>query len=90
METTCAKCGGTLEAGFATADGLIGGNGVEGETPKLLFIVLGKATSANPITAFKQGLSDEPANRSYGIRGFRCSQCGAVELYANRAIPDGR
>lgn len=83
MSRTCAKCGGQVEAGFATADGLIGGSGTEGGEPKLLFAIPGKPPSLNPIRAFQQGLADEPTTRVYAVRGFRCSQCGALELYAD-------
>lgn len=62
---------------------MIGGSGLESRAPHLVFVVLGSMTSLNPIAALKQGLADEPRNRTYGIRGFRCSQCGALEFYAD-------
>jgi hypothetical protein len=82
MSKTCSKCGGALEAGFATALGLTGGSSLDGGRPHLQFVVLGGPTSANLLTAFKQGLAGEAANRTYEIRGFRCSGCGALDLYA--------
>ncbi len=83
MSKTCSKCGGKLEAGFATAQGLIGVTDTDGRNPHLVFVVLGNATSSNLIAAFQQGIADEPTNRVYGIQGYRCSDCGALELYAN-------
>lgn len=71
-----------MERGFTTATGLIGGNNDESHKPALDFIAIGTPTSANPLEAFRQGLSDEPADRRYGISGFRCTGCGFLELYA--------
>jgi hypothetical protein len=82
MNTTCGKCGGHLESGFTTAIGLIGGTKRENQDARLIFVVPGRKTSMNPIQAIQQGLSDEPSDRSYKITGSRCSQCGALELYA--------
>jgi hypothetical protein len=86
---TCVKCGGALEAGFTTASGLIGGDGTESREPKLVFVVPGTNTSANPLRAFNQGLADEKANRAFGIQGFRCSRCGRLELYADGSLGSG-
>ena len=86
MSKTCSKCGGTLEEGFTTAQRLVRGSGVEGDTPDLVFVVPESATSSNPVTALKQGLAGEPTNRVYGIRGLRCSQCSALELFADGEI----
>ena len=83
MTAGCPKCGGTMERGFATAAGLIGGDKIETRQPRLLFVVAGTPTSQNPIKAFQQGLSEEPSSRSYGIVGARCARCGFVEFYAN-------
>ncbi len=82
MNKTCEKCGGPFEAGFTTALGLIGGAKRESHEPQLIFVVPGSARSPNPVKAFQQGLADEPPERSYKIRGFRCSRCGALDLYA--------
>ena len=38
-----------------------------------MFVALGDPTATNPITAFKQGLADEPTNQPFLIRGFRCA-----------------
>jgi len=63
--------------------GLVGGAVIDHREPRMLFVVPGRQTSLNPVTAFQQGLAQEPATRVYGISGFRCSQCGALELYAD-------
>lgn len=75
-----------MDPGYATAVGLIGGNPPQG-SPKLVFVRPGDLTSSNPITAFQQGLSDTRATEAYSLRGFRCSGCGAVELFANERTP---
>lgn len=88
MIIPCGKCGGSCEEGFATARGLLGSSSLEGATPAVVFVVEGNATSPNPVIALKQGLAGEPTNRVYGVRGLRCSACGALELYADGA-PEG-
>lgn len=82
MTTHCCKCGGTMDRGFTTAMGLMGGAGEEGKKAKLAFVTFGIPTSSNPLKAFKQGLSDEPMNQLYGIYGKRCRECGFLELFA--------
>ena len=83
MKKTCGKCGGSLQAGFTSAIGLVGGAVRDNPHSALIFVVPGQRTSANPIMAFQQGLADEPSDRSYHVRGFRCSNCGALDLYAD-------
>ena len=83
MSKNCGKCGGSLEAGIATAIGLVGGAVIDHREPRMLFVVPGSPTSLNPVKAFQQGLAQEPATRVYGISGFRCSLCGVLELYAD-------
>ncbi|MGE5609254.1 MAG: hypothetical protein ACM359_08370 [Bacillota bacterium] len=85
MNRTCPKCGGQMEAGITTTL-----RGIE-EVP-LHFIVPGESTSANPVKAFMQGLAGAPSDRIYFIKGFRCSQCGFLELYASetRELANGR
>lgn len=82
MTNVCPKCGGEMERGFTTAAGLIGGPKVESRTPQLIFVVPGEPTSLNPVQAFKQGASGEPADRRYFVFGTRCSACGFLELHA--------
>jgi len=82
METTCSKCGGPTVAGVATAHGLIGGADAPASQPRLVFVVPGIPTSANPVKALGQGLADERPDHGYLIRGRRCTRCGFLELYA--------
>jgi hypothetical protein len=77
----CYRCGAVMEDGYATALGLIEGNPPPGG-PKLVFVVPGERTSANPIKAFQQGLQGDLANQAYLLRGKRCPACGLVELVA--------
>lgn len=86
MEMQCSRCGGPMDVGYATALGLIGGNPPQG-SPKLVFVRPGDSTSPNPFSAFKQGLSGTRAPEAYLLRGFRCSTCGAVELFATESTP---
>jgi len=72
-----------MERGFTTAAGLIGGAIVESRQAQLVFVVAGMSTSRNPVKAFKQGMSAEPADRRYRIFGVRCSGCGLLELYGD-------
>ena len=48
---------------------------------KVVFVAPGIKTSLNPITAFKQGLGDEPSDKEFAIEAFRCEQCGRIEFY---------
>ena len=82
MDKMCPKCSAKMEAGVATAFGLIGAVRTPVDKPRLVFVVPGEPTSPNPVEAFKQGLADEPANESFWIRGQRCSRCGFLELFA--------
>jgi hypothetical protein len=61
-----------------------GGVGPPQQNPwkDVAFVVLGERTSANPITAFKQGLSGAAEDRFYRVWGLRCVDCGVLELYA--------
>jgi hypothetical protein len=82
MDKLCPKCNEAMEAGIATAHGLIGGPMIPKNVPRLIFTVLGAPTSWNPLTALKQGLANEPADADYWIKGLRCSGCGFLELFA--------
>ena len=83
MKKTCGKCGGPLQAGVTSAIGLVGEVVRDSPHAGLMFVVPGQRTSANPITAFQQGLADEPSDRFYQVKGFRCSNCGALDFYAD-------
>ena len=87
MNTVCEKCGGRTETGVATAEGLLFGAFVPPEQSRLLFVVPGVPTSANPLRAFKQGLSEEPATRAFRIEGSRCTACGSLALFATQQAP---
>ena len=75
-----------MEEGFTTAACLLGGGKFEGEAGQLIFVVVGVPTFLNPTSAFKQGVSDEPANRPYRISGVRCSKCGLLEFYGHEEL----
>jgi hypothetical protein len=72
------RCGEVMDLGYAIAPGFSG---------NVIFVVPGERTSANPITAFKQGLEEVPANKAYRLHGWRCAKCGRVELAAIDPIP---
>jgi hypothetical protein len=80
---TCSKCGGNMEPGVTTAPGLMGQFPVNKDRARLEFVIPGTPTPLNPVKAFKQGMSDDPGRRVYRITGFRCSQCGLLELHAD-------
>jgi hypothetical protein len=86
MNNLCPKCGGTMQVGVASAEGLLFGSKASEGQPRLMFVTLGEATSPNPVKAFKQGLAEEPANEGFLIRGSRCAACGYLELYATDPI----
>jgi hypothetical protein len=83
MDRTCGRCGGALEEGylFPITHGLVGPP-QQNPWKDVAFVVPGQRTSANPITAFKQGMSGAAEDRFYRVRGLRCVGCGALELYA--------
>jgi hypothetical protein len=81
MTTTCSKCGGTMEKGYTTAEGLMVGETVTRHRSQLLFLVSDAATPLDPIEAFKQGFSGNHPRRMFRMEGFRCSKCGLIELY---------
>jgi hypothetical protein len=68
--------------GALSAYGLIAGLMDPKSEPRVLFTVSGTPTSANPITALKQGLADERTDASFWVKGLRCSGCGFLELFA--------
>jgi hypothetical protein len=72
-----------MEPGFTTAAGLLFGDKSHTHVAQLVFVVTGTPTVRNPVKAFKQGLSDEPADRRFRIVGARCSHCGFLEFYGD-------
>ena len=81
MEKKCTRCDGVMQAGVTTALGLRAGNLQDGPA-RLVFVVRGEITSPNLGEAFQQGLEDRPWHQGYRIEGYRCSRCGALDLYA--------
>jgi hypothetical protein len=73
MRPKCGLCGGRLEEGYTSTHGNRSGP---------TFIVPGVPTSMNPLKAIAQGLADEPTDRAYAIKGWRCQDCGRLELFA--------
>lgn len=87
MDRRCAACGGALEAGAARAETgvtLTPGTALLGPAPPggLVFVRPGVPTAGNPVSAFLQGLREEPATEPLAIAAYRCVGCGRVELYA--------
>jgi len=78
----CDRCGGALEEGYTIAIDPHGAYSAE-SAPRLNFVIPGPPVSSNLIKAFQQGLAGEPGDRTYRIAGYRCSQCGLLELYAD-------
>ena len=76
----CRRCGQAMQRGAAVSRS--GGRGTRPIDRGLVFVVPGTPTSLNPVTAFQQGLEEEPANQAYLIEGWRCPHCGVVELFA--------
>ena len=84
MTTTCSKCGGTMEKGYTTAEGLMGGETVTRHRSQLKFFVSDAPTPLDPIEAFKQGMSGKHPRKMFRMEGFRCAKCGFIELYGLR------
>jgi hypothetical protein len=87
QEFACRRCGRTMQAGYTTARLWATADPSPSDEPKLVFVVPGEPTAANPIQAFKQGLKGVQANQVYLIRGYRCPACGTVELIAEEKMP---
>jgi hypothetical protein len=63
---------------------LIGPDTISRHKSRLQFLVSDAPTSADPIEAFKQGLSGKHPQKMYRMEGVRCSKCGFIELYGRR------
>lgn len=76
---TCSRCGGvTVRGRMRTVVAGMAGGQVE-------FVIPGTRTSWNPVTAFRQGLAQEPADEVFSLGamgGFLCRSCGHLDLYA--------
>jgi hypothetical protein len=85
-----AACGGDLESGFVQARNtnvLAPEAALVKQEPFMVvaafaFVRPGVPTSMNPVSAFLQGMREEPADQLLPITAFRCTGCGRVELYA--------
>lgn len=82
-ETVCSFCGGAMELGYAQSRVAFGWRvNAHRDDSHLIFIVPGERTSANPMTAFRQGIEEHPSDRKYIIRGRRCTNCARLEWFA--------
>ena len=87
MASVCSRCGGSTEEGHPELRDPKGHIVRWGEN-RLWFVVHnGIPTSPNPIKAFQQGWQDHPEASEYGVRGVRCTRCGALELFAVDSSP---
>jgi hypothetical protein len=88
-EKRCVACGGRLEAGAIrarnTEAGVSGIPELGMVVSSFTFVRPGTPTSANPVTAFLQGLREEPGERLLPLEAFRCTECGRVEMFAAEA-----
>jgi predicted RNA-binding Zn-ribbon protein involved in translation (DUF1610 family) len=82
MDHPCPRCGVEMEAGAATAHGLLGAVMQPPAEPLLMFVIPGTPTSLNPVTAFRQGMSGEAGRARLPAPRYRCPRCAFVELYA--------
>lgn len=80
-EFSCLRCNGPMEEGKLTLSGPFGMHPALREAT-VVFVAPGIRTSLNPLTAFKQGLEDQPRDQECPIRPFRCDQCGRIEFYS--------
>jgi hypothetical protein len=81
MSKTCPACGATLETGLLIAQNR---NPLEpfATVNELTFVRPGAPTSPNPVSAFLQGMREEPSKQTLAVSAFRCTGCGRIELYA--------
>jgi hypothetical protein len=54
----------------------------EREISDVRFIIPGVPTSANPVTAFRQGMHGEREDVVLPVTAWRCVECGLLVLYA--------
>jgi hypothetical protein len=91
MDRRCPACGGALEVGVAraqnaftlTPDTALLKPAPSGPAGGLVFVRPGVPTSTNPVSAFLQGLREEPGEQLLPITAYRCAGCSRVELYAS-------
>lgn len=72
----CSRCDTAMECGHAVAHS-------SWFNSPLVFVVEGEPTSRNPVEAFRQGVEGLQEDKAYVLRGYRCPECGSVELTAH-------
>jgi hypothetical protein len=84
MSKQCLVCGAPLEPGTVRArnKNTLADEDFGVVVSEFSFVRPGTPTSANPISAFQQGMRGEPAEQLIPMSAFRCTRCGRVELYA--------
>lgn len=78
----CPFCGGSLQSGFVTSMGLIGGKGTM-DNPKIEFIVPSRAKRLGVVGAFLEGLADVPDDTVYQVKARHCQSCGYILLHTS-------
>ncbi|WP_143206560.1 hypothetical protein [Singulisphaera sp. GP187] len=76
----CSMCGGTKQQGIIRFSGspLL-------EHVRMEFVIPGEQTAKNPLTAFRQGISNAQSNLVFDsskMVPYRCSKCGHFDIYA--------
>jgi ribosomal protein S14 len=85
MSNRCPVCGAALESGAVRArnQNTLGDlNEPFMVVTEFAFVRPGVPTSANPVSAFLQGLREEPSDQALPLTAYRCTRCGRVEFYA--------
>ncbi|WP_437201321.1 hypothetical protein [Planctomicrobium sp. SH664] len=78
-DVKCPSCGGELEPGIATAEGLLEGKWAH--VPRLLFVTSPEQPGQGLIESFRAGVrGDVP--QEYRLYGARCKDCTLVQFYA--------
>jgi hypothetical protein len=80
-----------LEVGSIRATGLAAGPGNEESfaTGGVAFVRPGVPTAPGMLSAFLQGLREEPGDELLPLVALRCTGCGRVELYADPPAVEG-
>lgn len=85
MNSKCTKCGGPIQSGLLQARNASSITDFAEPGTRVMrfcFVLPGTPISWNPITAFKQGLAEEPSDQLFPLVARRCTECGYVEMYA--------
>lgn len=81
-EFSCLRCRGRMSEGKLTLS-FPSGMHLGMHEAKVVFVAPGIKTNLNPITAFKQGLEDQPADKEHSIKAFCSEQCGRIEFFCS-------